>query len=199
MPQTISCLGPLGVTDSDVQDKMRLAPKKQNEEAYCCTCGELTPYECWHPDGCACFVCTRCCRLYADPDGGTTIACVHHPNQLPERLSECVSDASELNDENGHVALCASFLRRDGSHACKCRNRKKETIDTQTSCVSKGSMAQGCFEERCSVAAPVTSIASPVLVTSVTAVPAEVEVDVEDEEQDLFGDEWPDELHRELF
>eukprot|EP00971_Amphidinium_carterae_P122875 2432229-Amphidinium_carterae.1 len=106
-------------------------------------------------------------------------------------------------------------MRRDGSHACKCRNRKKETIDTQTSCVSKGSTAQRCFEERCSVAAPVTSTASPVLVTSVTATPAEVEVDVEDEEQegtqggpsagvpdeehDLFGDEWPDELHRELF
>eukprot|EP00971_Amphidinium_carterae_P090121 1784243-Amphidinium_carterae.1 len=207
MPQAISCLG---VTDSDVQAKMHLAPKKRNEEAYCCTCGALTPYECWHPDGCACFVCTRCCRLHADSDGGTTIACVHHPNQLPERLSECVSDASELQDENGNVALCASFLRRDGSHACKCRNRKKETIDTQISCVSMGSMAQRCFEERCFVASPVlvmgvtavpaeveVSVASPVLVTGVTAVPAEVEVDVEDEEQDLFRDEWQDELHRE--
>eukprot|EP00971_Amphidinium_carterae_P351527 6492153-Amphidinium_carterae.1 len=185
IPQVVTSVSQSNPNVLAAASEASFRPRKRDQEDYCCTCGRLTPYECWHPDGCGCHVCTECCRLHSDPEGGTTIACVHHGNQLPERLSK-------RSGSRAVSMFCAPFSTKDNkcantSNACSCREMRESNSDTRTlkekgeeeeTC--KGLSAQGCFAERSSVASQV----------DVLALLADADVSLEEEERALFGDEW---------
>eukprot|EP00971_Amphidinium_carterae_P240789 4780231-Amphidinium_carterae.1 len=46
LPQVVSCLSKIEHT---TQREVAHTPKKRDQESYCCTCGVLTPYECFMP------------------------------------------------------------------------------------------------------------------------------------------------------
>eukprot|EP00971_Amphidinium_carterae_P352115 6492435-Amphidinium_carterae.1 len=119
-----ACTGQISSLSNDAcTGQIRSSSKKRDQESYCCTCGTVTQYECWFP-GCECFVCTPCCRLYPDPEGGTTIACVHHLGQLPEFLSRGVS-ANSMTERDKSKSFCSSFRKGKKDQcvpsACSCK------------------------------------------------------------------------------
>eukprot|EP00971_Amphidinium_carterae_P143096 2835260-Amphidinium_carterae.1 len=151
IPQVLSCVGQVELCTSKASDgAVSVTPRKHDQESYCCTCGALTPYECWFP-GCECFVCTPCCRLYPDPDVVLLLfVCIMWVNCLRDCLTRLTPVPDRQNDVR-KWKLCSEYAgaRSDcKSDACLCKLRESENSQNgnlglametnQTGCVAQG-------------------------------------------------------------